>query len=152
MLENIKLGNENASSAEIERAISLSGMKLYVNALPKGIHTLLGEGGHPLSGGQNQMISICRAILKNTNLIILDEPASALDVESEEMLAEVLIGLKKEKAIIIIAHRISTLALADYIFYMENGKISEQGSHRTLLKNNSSYEKIISEWGPCFDY
>lgn len=151
LLENIKLGNEDASKAEIEEAISLSGMKLYIEALPNGINTVLGEGGHPLSGGQNQMISICRAILKKTNLVILDEPASALDVESEEVLAEVLIGLKKKKAIIIIAHRISTLALADHIFYMENGEISEQGSHRTLLKNNSSYGKIISEWGPYFD-
>jgi len=151
ILENILLGKDHPEKKEIDQAVENSGMKSFLSLLPNGIETVIGEGGHPLSGGQKQTIGICRALLKETSLILFDEPTSALDVESEELFMAVLNKLKKEKCIIIIAHRISTLALADRIFYIENGIVTETGNHKELLEKNGSYGKQISEWGAYFD-
>ena len=147
ILENILLGKDHPEKKEIDQAVENSGMKSFLSLLPNGIETVIGEGGHPLSGGQKQTIGICRALLKETSLILFDEPTSALDVESEELFMAVLNKLKKEKCIVIIAHRISTLALADWIFYIENGIVTETGTHKELLEKNGSYGKTNFRMG-----
>lgn len=140
--ENITYGNLKATDKEIRAAAKKANALEFIDALPNGIETLVGERGVKLSGGQRQRIAIARAILKDAPLLILDEATSALDSESERLIQEALERLMKGRTSIVIAHRLSTIAKLDRIIVMDQGKIVEDGSHQELLAQKGIYAKL----------
>jgi ATP-binding cassette, subfamily B, bacterial MsbA len=139
---NIAYGKPDASEAEILAAAKNAHVLEFANAMPNGIHTNIGENGGMLSGGQRQRIAIARALLCDAPFLILDEATSALDTESERYIQDALQLLQKNRTSIVIAHRLSTIEHADKILVMEQGRLIEQGDHRTLLAQNGSYAQL----------
>jgi len=137
--ENIAYGNETASEEEIIKVAKLAHADEFINGLPEGYKTLVGERGVKLSGGQRQRIAIARAMLKNSPILILDEATSALDSESEKLIQDALRKLMENKTTIAIAHRLSTVQKMDRILVLEDGSIAEQGNHHHLLEKNGIY-------------
>ena len=117
----------------------------FIMKLPEGFHTLIGEGGASISGGERQRISIARAILKDAPIIILDEATANVDPENEKELMEAVEGLTKDKTVIMIAHRLKTVQKADRIYVLENGKIVQQGTHEELVKQDGIYYHFVVE-------
>ena len=111
-------------------------------ALPNGYNTVVGEGGGTLSGGEKQRISIARAILKNAPVIILDEATASIDPENEHLIQQAISELTKGKTILTIAHRLATIQGADQILVVDDGRIAEQGTHETLLRQNGLYKRF----------
>jgi len=142
ILENIRMGHPNATDDEVHSAARKAYAHDFILALPKGYETLAGERGDFLSGGQRQRIAIARAFLKNAPILILDEATSALDSESEIKIQSALETLVKGKTVIIIAHRFSTLRLADCILLMNSGKLEAMGNHQKLYQENELYKKL----------
>lgn len=140
--ENIAYGKTNATEAEIRRAAKQSHALEFIEKLPQGFDTLVGERGVKLSGGQRQRIAIARAILKDAPILILDEATSALDSESEKLIQASLETLMKGRTSIVIAHRLSTIAKLDRIIVLENGTIAEDGTHSDLLQKNGIYASL----------
>ena len=116
----------------------------FIEQLPNGFDTMIGENGTRLSGGQKQRLAIARAILKNAPLLILDEATSALDNQSEKLVQEALDRLMKQRTTIVIAHRLSTVLYADKIVVMERGKIVEEGRHDELLAKCGAYDSLYN--------
>ncbi|MCG9791127.1 ABC transporter ATP-binding protein [Flavobacterium algicola] len=141
---NISLGKLDASDEEIIEALKIANAYEFVNALPLGIHTNIGDSGNKLSGGQKQRLSIARAVLKNPPIMILDEATSALDTESEKFVQVALENMMQNRTSIVIAHRLSTIQKADVIIVMQKGKIVEQGSHEQLIQFNGTYNKLVT--------
>lgn len=142
--ENIAYANPAATFKEIEAAAVAANAHDFITKLPKGYHTIVGERGATLSGGERQRLSIARALLKNAPILILDEPSSALDAESEGLLLGALETLTKGRTTFIIAHRLSTIRRADRILVLEGGKIAESGSHEELLSLGKLYAGFYS--------
>lgn len=145
--ENIGYGRTSASFEEIKEAARLAQADEFIQALPKGYDTILGERGVNLSGGQRQRLAIARAFLKNAPILILDEPTSALDTHTEGALLACLRELMRGRTTFVIAHRLSTARQADLIVVFENGKIIESGRHDELLRRDSVYGGMYrSQW------
>ncbi len=142
--ENIAYGKSNATEKEIYEAAKRAHANEFIETLPDGFSTLVGERGVKLSGGQRQRIAIARAILKDAPILILDEATSALDSESEKLIQASLGELMKGRTSIVIAHRLSTIAKLDRIIVLDNGKIIEDGTHADLLKEGGTYAKLWS--------
>lgn len=142
VFENIAYGNIDASIEEVWNAARLSESDKFISELPNQENTIVGERGQKLSGGQRQRISIARAILKNPEILILDEATSAVDNETEAAIQESLETLKEGRTVIAIAHRLSTIRNADLIYVLESGEIVEQGTHDDLLNNHGVYAKL----------
>ena len=142
VFENIAYGNIDATNEEVWNAARLSESDRFINELPNKEDTIVGERGQKLSGGQRQRISIARAILKNPEILILDEATSAVDNETEAAIQESLETLKEGRTVIAIAHRLSTIRNADLIYVLEDGEIVEYGTHDELLGNNDVYAKL----------
>ena len=142
--ENIRFGRLDASKAEIEAAARSAAALEFIERLPQGFDTYLGERGMRLSGGQRQRIAIARAILKNPPILLLDEATSALDAESERLIQNAIDGLLHERTTIIIAHRLSTVLKADRILVIDGGRIVGEGTHTELLGTNPLYAKLAS--------
>ena len=142
--ENIAYGNPSASDDEIIKVAKKAYAHDFIKDLPKGYETLVGERGVKLSGGQRQRVAIARAMLANAPILILDEATSALDSESERLIQKALWELMKDKTAVVIAHRLSTIQRMDRIIVLDEGKILEQGSHKTLLKKKGLYAKLWS--------
>jgi ABC-type multidrug transport system fused ATPase/permease subunit len=140
--ENIAYGSPAASRADIERAAHLAFAREFIETLPHGYESIVGERGIKLSGGQRQRIAIARAILADRPLFLLDEATSALDSDSEQKIQKGLAALMEGKTVIAIAHRLSTLAHMDRIIYLENGKIIEDGTHAQLLEGGGKYATL----------
>jgi ATP-binding cassette subfamily B protein len=141
--ENIAYGMEGASHKDVVAAAKLARAHDFIEALPQGYDTLVGERGIKLSGGQRQRIAIARALLKNAKILVLDEATSALDSESEKYIQEGLWELMKEKTALVIAHRLSTIRHLDRIIVLDNGKIVQDGSHDELVKDTEGiYAKL----------
>lgn len=141
--ENIAYGNPNATKKEIIMAAQRAQCHEFINSLPQGYDTHVGERGIKLSGGERQRIAIARAIIKNAPILVLDEATSNLDSESELLIQEAFHELMKGKTVIAIAHRLSTIMHMDRIVVIEKGHIREEGSHRTLLrKKNGAYKNL----------
>ena len=144
--DNIRIGNSDASKVEIMIASKVANCHEFIEEFPEKYETLVGEKGTLLSGGQKQRISIARAILKNCPVILLDEPTSALDKKSEKLVNEAIDWISKEKTVVVVAHRISTIMNADEIVVIDDGKIAEKGNHNNLMKLNGLYSKIYTEY------
>ena len=142
---NILYGNSFASDEEIINACKFAAAQDFVEKLPNKYETVIGENGIKLSGGQKQRLSIARAILKNSSIILLDEATSSLDSESESVIQKAIENLTKNKTTIIIAHRLSTVMNCDKILVFENGQIIEEGKHEFLVNNSSTYKKLYEK-------
>ena len=142
---NIAYAKKDASEDQIKKACDFAAASDFIENLPNGYETLIGENGIRLSGGQKQRISIARAFLKNSPIILLDEATSSLDAESEEKVQNAVMNLTKNKTTLVIAHRLSTIIRADKIIVMNQGKIVDAGSHQELLKNSSIYKNLYSK-------
>ncbi len=144
VIENIAYGDLNASESEVWNAAQKSEADEFINNLPQKEETIVGERGQKLSGGQRQRISIARAILKNPEILILDEATSSVDNETEAAIQRSLDILKKDRTVIVIAHRLSTVRNADIIYVLENGSVVESGNHESLLDIEGVYSKLWS--------
>jgi subfamily B ATP-binding cassette protein MsbA len=140
---NLKIGNENANEDEMINALKVANAWEFVKELPEGIDTNIGDSGNSLSGGQKQRLSIARAVLKNSPIMVLDEATSALDTESEQLVQVALENMMKNRTSIVIAHRLSTIQNADLIIVMKQGQIVEQGKHQELLDRKGMYQKLV---------
>jgi len=145
--ENIAFGMPKASVKDIENAARVANAHEFVTRMEHGYDTNIGERGNKLSGGQKQRISIARAVLKNPNILILDEATSALDTESEKLVQDALDQLMRERTVMIIAHRLSTVRKADEIIVLSKGKIVERGNHETLMALKGTYFNLCSLQG-----
>jgi ATP-binding cassette, subfamily B, bacterial len=139
LMENIRYGNLEASDEEVIAVSKMANAHEFIKQLPDGYKTLVGERGVKLSGGQRQRVAIARAMLKNAHILALDEATSALDSESEQLIQDALWKLMEGRTAIVIAHRLSTVQKMDRIIVLEEGKIVEQGSHKELIRQNSTY-------------
>ena len=142
---NILYGNASASNDEIINACKFAAAKDFIEKLPKKYETIIGENGIKLSGGQKQRLSIARAILKDSPIILLDEATSSLDSESEAVIQKAIENLTKNKTTIIIAHRLSTIMNCDKILVFDSGQIVDEGSHEFLVKNSSIYKNLYEK-------
>lgn len=142
--ENISYGKPEATDHEIRTAAQKAYAHEFIDRLPQGLDTTVGERGVKLSGGQRQRIAIARAILKDAPILVLDEATSALDSESEKLIQQSLETLMKDRTSIVIAHRLSTIAKLDRIIVLDKGNIVEDGTHKELLKNDGIYAKLWS--------
>jgi len=141
--ENLLIAKPDASKDELENALQIANAYSFVNQLPQGIDTVIGDAGNKLSGGQKQRLAIARAVLKNPPIMILDEATSALDTESEKLVQDALQKMMQNRTSLVIAHRLSTIKSADEIIVLERGKIIERGTHKELLAHNGMYKKLI---------
>lgn len=143
VMENIRLGRKDATDAEVIEAARLANVDEFAEKLPDKWNTLIGENGCELSGGERQRISIARAFLKDAPIILLDEATASLDVENETLIQESLSRLIENKTVMIIAHRMRTVAGADKIVVLSEGTVAEQGDSDTLLKKNGIYARMV---------
>jgi len=140
--ENIAYGRENATDEEIRTAARMAGAEEFINELPNGYDSYIGERGVKLSGGQKQRLSIARVFLKNPKMLILDEATSALDNESEVLVGKSLEDLAKGRTTLTIAHRLTTIQNADRIIVLDKNGIEEEGTHEELLKKQGMYYRL----------
>jgi subfamily B ATP-binding cassette protein MsbA len=139
---NIAYGKPEATRKEILHAAEVANAVEFIEKMPEGYDTMLGEQGMTLSGGQRQRIAIARAVIRNTPILILDEPTSGLDAASEKAVFEALDRLMKGKTSIVIAHRLSTVRAADVVFVVDGGGIVEHGTHQELLQAGGLYAEL----------
>ncbi|MDL1876595.1 ATP-binding cassette domain-containing protein, partial [Cytophagia bacterium CHB2] len=140
--ENIGFGKVDATEEEIINAAKLAHAHDFIIQMPEGYDTVIEEGGENLSGGQRQRLNIARAIIRNTPILILDEPATALDAKAEAQIHEALDELTNRRTTFIIAHKFSTIANADKILVLEAGKLAAYGTHEELLRTNREYREL----------
>jgi len=139
---NIAYGKPGASRAEILHAANLANAHEFIEQMPQGYDTVIGERGVTLSGGQRQRIAIARAVIRNTPILILDEASTGLDAASEKLVFEALDRLMESRTSIVIAHRLSAIRRADVIFVVDDGEIVESGKHAELLQKGGLYAKL----------
>lgn len=144
MENNIRFGRPEATHEQVVEAAKRACCHGFILSLPNGYDTIIGEGGSTLSGGEKQRISIARAILKDAPIVILDEATSSVDPENEQALLTAIQELTKDKTLISIAHRLSTVRNADQIVVIDQGRIVQQGKHTDLLQKDGVYRKFLS--------
>jgi subfamily B ATP-binding cassette protein MsbA len=143
--QNIAYGKPEASRDEIMRAAWLANAHEFIERMPEGYDTMVGERGVTLSGGQRQRIAIARAIIRNSPILILDEPTSGLDASSEKLVLEALGRLTMDKTVIVITHHLETIIKADVIFTLKDGRIVEHGAHQQLLAHGGIYAHLYED-------
>ena len=140
--DNIMLGKFDATEKEVARAVHMACLDDFIDELENGLDTNIGERGMLLSGGQKQRVAIARAFLKNAPIVILDEATSALDNKSEAIVQQAIDNLMKDRTVLVIAHRLSTVQNADKIVVINEGKVVESGSHEQLIAQNGAYAAL----------
>lgn len=143
VMENIRLGRRGATDDEVIAAAKAARCDEFIRKLPQGYRTMIGENGSTLSGGERQRISIARALLKDAPVILLDEATASLDVENESAVQEALSHLLLDRTVLIIAHRMRTVAGADHIVVLENGRVTQQGTPEELMKHGGLYRRMV---------
>lgn len=143
--DNIRIGRKGASDEEIEKAARIARCDEFIQRMPDGIDTIIGENGERLSGGERQRISIARAILKDAPIILMDEATASLDVENESLIQEALSELIKDKTVIVIAHRMRTIRGADKIVLLDKGKVEAIGTDEELRETSYTYKKMLQQ-------
>ncbi len=144
VMENIRLGRKDATDEEVIAAAKAACCEEFINKLPEGYNTVIGENGSTLSGGERQRISIARALLKNAPIILLDEATASMDAESENLVQDALSVLLKNKTVIVIAHRMRTIANADQIIVLDDGKVVESGKPEQLITSGGLYSHMVA--------
>lgn len=154
VMENIRIGNKNATDEEVKAAARLANCEEFINQLPQGYDTPIGENGATLSGGERQRLSIARAFLKDAPIIILDEIAASLDVDNEKKIQESLNQLTKSKTVIIISHRMKSIENVNKIVVIDQGKVEAFGKHKELLQSSRIYNNLVekAELAEAFEY
>ena len=142
VMENIRLGRRGASDEEVIAAAKAARCDEFIQKLPEGYQTMIGENGSTLSGGERQRISIARALLKDAPVILLDEATASLDVENESAVQEALSNLLQGRTVLVIAHRMRTVAGADHIVVLENGRVAQQGTPEALIRQGGLYRRM----------
>ena len=145
VLENIRYGRLNATNAEIEEAAKLAGAHRFIMDLEVGYQAEVGEGGNFLSVGQKQLISLARAVLADPEIFVMDEATSSVDTLTEALIQQGMETMMKGRTSFIIAHRLSTIKRADRIIVIENGKITESGSHAELMRQGGHYYNLYTQ-------
>ena len=143
VMENIRLGKRGATDEEVMAAAKAANCDEFVSRLPQGYDTPIGENGAKLSGGERQRISIARALLKDAPIVLLDEATASLDVENETKVQEALSRLLSGKTVLVIAHRMRTVAGADRIVVLEDGHVAQQGSPAELMERGGLYRRMV---------
>ena len=143
VMENIRLGRRGATDEEVRAAARAANCDEFVSHLPQGYDTSIGENGTKLSGGERQRISIARALLKDAPIVLLDEATASLDVENETKVQEALSRLLMGKTVLVIAHRMRTVAGADHIVVLEDGHVAQQGSPAELMEQGGLYRRMV---------
>ncbi len=146
ILENVKIANPNASNDDVMQALKAARCEDIIEKLPNGVNTIIGNEGTYLSGGEQQRIALARAILKNAPIVVLDEATAFADPENEVLIQKALSVLCKDRTVIMIAHRLSTVVNADRIIVLEEGHIIEEGTHKELLDKNGLYHKMWTDY------
>jgi subfamily B ATP-binding cassette protein MsbA len=142
VFNNIAFGLENVSEEEVIEAAKVANAHEFIEKMPEGYQTNIGDRGTKLSGGQRQRLSIARAILRNPPILIMDEATSALDTESERLVQQALANVMSNRTSLVIAHRLSTIKFADEIIVMQKGEIRERGVHKDLIAQQGIYKKL----------
>ncbi|MFY8326313.1 thiol reductant ABC exporter subunit CydD [Pseudoalteromonas sp. ZZD1] len=142
--ENLRLGKADATQAQLEQAAIKAGALEFIQALPHGFDTLLGEHGEGLSGGQKQRIALARAFLKDAPILMLDEPSAHLDSQTEKLINSAIVDYAKDHLVLVIAHRLNTITNADNIYVLEQGKIIEQGNYQQLYQQHGKLWQLAS--------
>lgn len=145
ILENIRIGKKDSSDEEVIKAATLANCMDFINKLPNGLDTVIGENGSELSGGERQRLSIARAFLKDAPILILDEISANLDVDNEKKIQESLNKLIKDKTVIIISHRLKSIENVDKIIVIENGYVESQGNHKELIEESKLYNNLLEK-------
>ena len=145
VLNNIKYANLDATDDQIKEAAKLSHCEEFINILPKKYDTLIGENGIRLSGGEKQRLSIARAILKKSKIILLDEATSSLDAETEQKIQDGINFLTKGRTTLVIAHRLSTILNSDKIYVIDGGRVIGDGKHDELIKTSEIYKNFYEK-------
>ena len=141
--DNIAYGKPDATEYEIVEASKIAQMHEFISSLPRGYQTFVGERGITLSGGERRRIGIARAILRNTPILLLDEPTASLDIESEMKVCKALDKLKMDRTVITISHKLYTIVNSDHIFVLKDGRVVEEGTHETLQTQGGVYADLI---------
>jgi len=145
ILENIRIGKKGATDEEVLKAAKEANCDEFVQKLPNGYNKVIGENGCNLSGGERQRLSIARALLKDTPIILLDEATASLDVENETVIQEAISKLIKNKTVLIIAHRMRTVTNADKIVVLKDGIVAEQGTPNGLINNGKIFKEMVQK-------
>ena len=141
--ENLLLAKPDATDFEIKNAIKESALEDFIETLPNGIDTKVGESGIKLSGGQKQRVAIARAMLRKSSIIIFDESTSSLDNIAQAQIKKTIDSIKGKSTVVIVAHRLSTIKNVDKIFFLEDGSIVDSGTFKELYKRNKEFKKIF---------
>ncbi|MEW1683684.1 ABC transporter ATP-binding protein [Streptomyces sp. T12] len=152
ILDNIRVGRPGADDAEVRRAARLAGVDEIVHRLPDGWDAQVGEGGALLSGGERQRVSIARAILKDAPIVLLDEATASLDPENERAVQDALSALSAGRTLLVIAHRLGTVAAADQILFLDRGRVTERGTHAELVASGGAYASFWTERNKAQDW
>ena len=147
VLENIRLARPGASREEVQEAAELAGATEFIRHLPDGYETRIGERGTRLSGGEAQRVAIARAFLKDAPVLVMDEPTSSLDPESERLVRASLERLAKDRTVLVIAHRLNTVYGADRVAVLEDGRLAETGTHDDLIQRGGLYARLVNTYG-----
>ena len=152
ILENVRMARPDASEAEVLEALKKAQCMDIIEKLPNGIHTVIGEKGTYLSGGEQQRITIARAVLKDAPILILDEATAFADPDNEAKVQAAFEELSRDRTLIMIAHRLSTVMNADRIFVMDDGQCTESGTHEELMKLNGLYRRMFDEYSRSIEW
>ncbi len=144
VIENIRIGKKDATDDEVIAAAKEARCHDFITKLPDGYNTMIGENGSKLSGGERQRLSIARALLKDAPIVLLDEATSSLDIKSESAVQQAIARLTRNKTVIVIAHRMRTIAAANKIVMLKDGKVSAMGTHGELMRSSTDYSRMIS--------